>query len=58
MKKYRVIRYLVPIEIEVEADDEEDADWVAWEEISTSDLETDYVEIEEIEEGEENENEN
>ena len=50
MKKYRVIRYLVPIEIEVEAEDEEDANWVAWEEISTSDLETDYVEIEEIEE--------
>lgn len=53
MKKYRVIRYLEPIEIEVEAEDEENANWVAWEEISTSDLETNYVEIEEIEEGEE-----
>lgn len=50
MKKYRVIRYLEPIEIEVEAEDEDDANWEAWVEISTSDLETDYVEIEEIEE--------
>jgi hypothetical protein len=50
MKKYRVVRYLEPIEIEVEAEDEENANWVAWEDISTSDLETDYVEIEEIEE--------
>lgn len=53
MKKNRVIRYLEPIEIEVEAEDEEDANWAAWEDISLSDLETDYVEIEEIEEGEE-----
>lgn len=50
MKKYRVIRYLVPIEIEVEAEDEDEADVLAWEDISLSDLETDYVEIEEIEE--------
>lgn len=52
MKKYRVIRYLEPIEIEVEAENEDEANWEAWEEIVLNDLETDYVEIEEIEEDE------
>lgn len=55
MKKYLVIRYLEPIEIEVEAENEDEADLKSWEEIVLSDLETDYVEIEEIEEGEEEE---
>ena len=39
------------IEIEVEAENEDEADLKSWEEIVLSDLETDYMEIEEIEEG-------
>lgn len=57
MKKNTVIvSTLIQNECSTESEQFDEADVLSWEDISLSDLETDYVEIEEIEEGEEEEN--